>query len=274
MTESIYERINKILTWKRIIAFNFVLLLVLIVPLSVRLSQQDTELRSNAAGDGVIVASPTPIPNYPQLPPQIDRVSTFYGKTGDSVIILGSNFGNYQWGSKVYVGNVEALQRDIVRWSNGVVEVQIPEGARTGNVWIAVNDQQSYWEGKLLLYQPEKDIMIGMSKISTTESELWIEKADNLDHATIEISYITEPITISSSGDVVISNKKTSVDILGKKMKFDLVVKQQLPRTQTQIATITHPQVGTIEIIRVELFDSNNNLLNTYSNPLGVKISP
>jgi hypothetical protein len=55
MTDNIYERIHKTLTWKRIIAFNLVLFLVLIVPISVRLAQQDTENRSSAAEEAPVI---------------------------------------------------------------------------------------------------------------------------------------------------------------------------------------------------------------------------
>ncbi len=61
MTENIYERIHKALSWNRIIAFNLVLFLVLIVPISVRLAQQDTENRSSAAEEAPMVTPPPTI---------------------------------------------------------------------------------------------------------------------------------------------------------------------------------------------------------------------
>jgi hypothetical protein len=132
MQDNIYERIHQALSWKRIISFNLVLFLVLIIPISVSLSQQDTELRSSAAVEEVVVIPP---PNYPPGTPKIDRVSTFFGKTGDTVVVLGTNFGDYQWGSRIFVGNVEAPKEAIARWSNTVLEVKIPDAARTGQVW-------------------------------------------------------------------------------------------------------------------------------------------
>ncbi len=272
MTESIYERINKVLTWKRILAFNFVLVLVLIVPLSVRLTQIDTENRSNAAGE--LTASPTPIPNYPKVAPVIERVSTFYGKPGDSLVILGSNFGDYQWASKVMVGNVEAQKNDVVSWKNGVIEVKIPEGARTGNVSVVVNSQTANWDGKLLLYDVSKTIKVGMSKSSATAAALWVEKADNIARGMVELAYVTEPLTITQTDATTITPAPPTVDLLSKKMKVDFVVNQTLPRAQTQLMTIEHPQVGSIEITRVELYDRNGSLVEAYSDPLSQKITP
>ena len=63
MNENIYERIQRTLTWKKIIGFNAVLFMVLIVPLSVSLTQQDTENRSSAFEEPVVEPRPT-IPSF------------------------------------------------------------------------------------------------------------------------------------------------------------------------------------------------------------------
>jgi hypothetical protein len=52
--------------------------------------------------------------------------------------------------SKVYVGNTEASKEAIVRWSNNVLRVKIPETARTGGVWVVINNKES--DGKVVCF--------------------------------------------------------------------------------------------------------------------------
>ena len=217
MADNIYERIHKTLTWKRIIAFNLVLFLVLIVPISVRLAQQDTEYRSSAAEDEPIIIPP---PNYPAGDPKIDRVSAFFGKTGDTIVVLGTNFGDYQWESKVFVGNTEASKESIVRWSNNVLEVKIPETARTGGVWVVINNKESRWEGSLLLYDVARAAQIGFQKTTGTTGKIYTMNANGVVHGMIEISYISEPLLITPQPGITITEQVPSADSLGKKMRI------------------------------------------------------
>jgi hypothetical protein len=201
MTQNIYERIHETLTWKRILSFNLLLFLILIIPLSVSLSQQSTENRSNASEEAPIV---TPPPNYPTGMPKIDRVSTFFGKTGDTVVILGTNFGDYQWASKIFVGNVEAPKESVVRWSNNILEVKIPDGARTGSVWIVSNNRESKWDGSLLLYDVARAAQIGIQKTSNTTGKLYTLNANGVIKGMVELSYTSEPLVFVTDPGIVI----------------------------------------------------------------------
>jgi hypothetical protein len=270
MTENIYERIHKTLSWNRIVAFNLVLFLVLIVPISVRLAQQDTENRSSAAEDAPIV---TPPPNYPALQPKIDRVSTFFGKTGDTVVVLGANFGDYQWGSKVYVGNVEAEVDGVVRWSNTIIEVKIPPAARTGSVWVVVNTKEAKWDGNLLLYDVARAAQIGFQKTSSTSGNIYATSATGATRGMIEISHVSEPLTLTGANGVTITSQTPSSDSLGKKMKvtFETI---QLNSSRTDLLEYTYPGLGNLEIIRAELYDATGRILSIYSDPLSIKVLP
>lgn len=270
MTENIYERIHKALSWKRIVAFNVVLFLVLIVPISVRLAQQDTENRSSAAEEAPVV---TPPPNYPSDNPRIDRVSTFFGKTGDTVVVLGSNFGDYQWGSKVYVGNVEADKEGIVRWSNTIIEVKIPDAARSGAVWVNINSKEAKWDGKLVLYDVARAAQIGFQKLSSTNGKIYTINATGAAKGMVEISYVSEPLNIVAANGVIITNQTPSSDSLGKKMKisFDTL---QLNSSRTDLFEYSYPGLGNLEIIRAELYDSTGRLLSIFSDPLSIKVMP
>lgn len=271
MTENIYERIHKTLTWQRIIAFNVVLFLVLIVPISVRLAQQDTENRSSAAEEVPLV---TPPANYPTGNPKIDRVSTFFGKTGDTIVVLGTNFGDYQWASKVYVGNVEAPKDAIIRWSNNVLEVKIPDGARTGQVWVAMNGKEARWEGSLLLFDVARAAQIGFQKLSNTSGKVYTLNASGAVSGMIEIAYVSEPLIVTASPGITITNQTASVDSLGKKLKIEFESAIPLSSSRSDIAEYNYPGIGAIEIIRAEMLDGNRKMLSIFSDPLSIKATP
>lgn len=273
MQESVYERIHKTLSWKRIVGFNLILFLVLIVPISVRLAQQDTENRSGAAGE---IAPPivTPPPSYPAAPPKIERVATFFGKPGDTIVVIGSNFGDYQWASRLYVGAVEANKDAIVRWTNTVIEVKIPDSARTGLVSIAVNGHESKWEGSLLLYDVARSAQIGITKASSGVAELFVTNASMLSRGMIELSYLSEPVTITASSSVVITEQTNTADSLGKKMRIQFNVVAPISSSQTNLLSVSYPGIGTIEILRAELYDQSQNLISVYADPLDLKTLP
>ncbi|MEI8232633.1 MAG: IPT/TIG domain-containing protein [bacterium] len=271
MAENIYERIHNTLTWKRIVTFNLILFLVLIVPISVRLAQQTTENRSSAAEEAPIVIPP---PNYPVGTPKIDRVSTFFGKTGDTIVVLGANFGDYQWASRVYVGNVEAPKEAIVRWSNTILEVKIPDGARTGQVWIVTNNKEARWEGSLLLYDVARAAQIGLQKITSQTGNIFTINASGTVKGMIEISYVSEPVEITAVPGINITSQTPSVDSLGKKMKINFEATTSLPSTRTELASYSYPGLGALEIIRAELYDGNGKIIPLFSEPLSIKATP
>lgn len=270
MNENVYERIHKTLTWKRIITFNVVLFLVLVVPISVRLAQQDTENRSGAAGE-VPTPSVTPPPAYPAEAPKIDRVSEFFGKAGDTVVILGANFGDYQWGSKVYVGNAEAQTEAIVRWSDKILEVQIPEGARTGQVWVVVNGRQATWEGSLLLTDVARSAQVGIRK-ENSGAVIWLTNAAGVVRGMVEVAHVGEPTTISLALAGQITSQSSAVDSLGKKLKTEFTLAAPLTSSTANILLVQYPGIGTLEVIRVELYDAQGRLVSVYADPLNVKI--
>lgn len=272
MPENIYERINRTLSWKRVLTFNVGLLLVLIVPLSVKLAQESTENRSGAAGE-IEVPAVTPPPAYPVEAPRLDRVSMFFGKKGDTIVLIGNNFGDYQWGSSLYVGNVAAPNDTIIRWSNSIIEVKIPETARSGKVWLSVNGRDAYWDGNLLLYDDVSSTKVGLKRSSATEAQFTVNGATKYKGGLVELGYVSEPLRITAFENVVIESQTTSADALGKKMQIRFNVSSSLPSQQT-IFTINHPGIGAIDLVRVELYGESGNMLPLFADPLSVKVLP
>ncbi len=271
MQENIYERIHRTLTWKKIVGFNVILFLVIIIPLSVRIAQEDTENRSSAAEEIPIVIPP---PNYPDGNPKIERVNTYFGKTGDTVVLLGSNFGDYQWSSHVYIGNTEAPKEAIVAWSNTILEVKIPEGARTGSVWVVVNNKEARWEGSLLLVDVARSAQMGLQKISGNQGKIYSINANGAVSGMIEMSYVSEPFEMTASPGIKFTSQVSSSDSLGKKIKVTFDSLTPLGSNRKELAEYSYPGLGAIEIIRAELYDVSGKLLSIFSDPLSIKVTP
>lgn len=272
MTENIYERINRTLSWKRVLTFNVGLFLVLIIPLSVRLAQEDTENRSGAAGE-IEVPAVTPPPSYPVEAPRLDRVSMFFGKKGDTIVLIGNNFGDYQWGSSVYVGNVAAPSDAIVRWSNSIIEVKIPETARSGKVWVSVAGRDASWDGNLLLYDEISSTKVGLNRMSATEAQFVVSGATKYTNGLVELGYVSEPLNVTALENATIESLTPGADALGKKMQIRFSIGSSSP-TQQAIFSISHPGIGAIDIVRVELYGESGNMLPLFADPLAMKVLP
>ncbi|MFC2130632.1 fibronectin type III domain-containing protein [Bacteroidota bacterium] len=79
--------------------------------------------------------------------PVIDSVEPAEGLPGDVVIIYGSGFGDYnQFSSRVYFGDEMAailVDDTDVQWWDDEIQVIIPVGAKTGNVYVEVDGVSS-----------------------------------------------------------------------------------------------------------------------------------
>lgn len=270
--ESIYIRIHRVLTWRRIIAFNVLLLLVLVIPLSLRLAQEDTENRSSAE-ELTEIPPPAPPENYPVAAPRLDRVTLFYGKPGDTVVLLGSNMGDYPWNSQVYVGNAEVSADEIVRWNDSVVEVQIPKSARTGNVWIVVNGNTASWDGILMLYDTTSSSRVGLTSTGGASREFWIEQnRTRVEQGTVDVGYSLGSIVASGAPGVTITSQTTGADSYGSFLRISFVIDQSLTSSRAPILLLTNSG-GKIELIRVDLRDTSGNIQNVYVNPLDISVN-
>ncbi|MDY7036382.1 MAG: DUF1565 domain-containing protein [Thermodesulfobacteriota bacterium] len=75
--------------------------------------------------------------------PEIVSLSPLEGKTGDTVTILGLNFGDAQGLSRVEFGGTSASEGDIVSWSDSRIEVNVPLMGRSGPVRVVVGNRSS-----------------------------------------------------------------------------------------------------------------------------------
>ena len=75
--------------------------------------------------------------------PEIVSLSPMEGKTGDTVTILGLNFGDGQGLSRVEFGGISATEGDIVSWSHSKIEVNVPIMGRSGPARVVVGNRSS-----------------------------------------------------------------------------------------------------------------------------------
>jgi len=75
--------------------------------------------------------------------PEIVSLNPLEGKPGDTVTILGLNFGDGQGLSRVEFGGILATEGDIVSWSHSKIEVNVPVMARSGPARVVVGNRSS-----------------------------------------------------------------------------------------------------------------------------------
>lgn len=75
--------------------------------------------------------------------PEIVSLNPLEGKPGETVTILGLNFGNDQGLSRVEFGGISATQEDVISWSHSKIEVNVPLMGRSGPVRVVVGNRSS-----------------------------------------------------------------------------------------------------------------------------------
>ncbi len=75
--------------------------------------------------------------------PEIVSLTPLEGKPGDTVTILGLNFGDDQGLSRVEFGGISATEGDIVSWSDSKIEVNVPHMGLSGPVRVVVGNRSS-----------------------------------------------------------------------------------------------------------------------------------
>lgn len=146
--------LNKIdeVSLKSFVSYSLIIALVIAIPLSVYLSKQETSYQAGASLEKypTIAVDETTIP-YPTNAPTILRVEKPYGKTGDSILIYGTNFGQAQKESGVEIGGVILSREETPFWSDSQIEAKIPDGAQNGVVQVTINGKSTRWDEVLTI---------------------------------------------------------------------------------------------------------------------------
>lgn len=141
------------LSFKKIVLSSFIISLILAVPLVSILISNETNLFSSASNrpEQKKILDESLVP-YPSEPPELIHVEKFYGKSGDSIVLLGKNFAEAQKESLVYLGDTAVSKTNTVYWSDNEVEVLLPSAQGYFSAKIVVNNKSASWWGKVNIY--------------------------------------------------------------------------------------------------------------------------
>jgi len=81
--------------------------------------------------------------------PEIISIEPQEGKVGETVGIVGLNFGDRKGMSLVAFGGAPISEDDVVSWSDTNIQVKVPEMARTGEIRVVVGNSSSVWDENL-----------------------------------------------------------------------------------------------------------------------------
>lgn len=161
---SLLEKIDQ-LSFVKIIAISFLLVLIASLPIVIILSQQQTEIRSKAYEKPTLKVekekiSPGPIP---EDSPQIGRVFPWVGKIGDVVWIQGEHFGASPSIKRLIIGAVALPEEMITSWHDNEIQAIVPNGARQGGI-VEVRVGQYPLSSSLPFVLYDKDTKIKLTK--------------------------------------------------------------------------------------------------------------
>ena len=88
------------LSWKKLLGFSTLALVIAIIPLALQSANSPTRTRSEAA----LITKPQPVSSEfvtPKGPPEIYLVDHFFGKVDDAVLVHGANLGGLSGNTSV-----------------------------------------------------------------------------------------------------------------------------------------------------------------------------
>lgn len=149
------------LSFKKLTGLTFVFALILTIPVSVWVAQQETRTTGQAYFE-----KPKPIiPEKKYGPPSpgqplITLVWPFLGKIGDAVLIHGENFGHNPINKILMVGDQIVPEKDILKWTPNLIEFLIPQGAQAGPISLQIEDKGASWNLPFTVYSLDTTIQV------------------------------------------------------------------------------------------------------------------
>lgn len=227
---SILKSIDKF-SYSTIVSAGFLLAICFAIPVSILVVQQQTKISSSAK-----IEKPTVIPrlitDYGQpasSPIEVSRVYPFLGKSGDELIILGKNLGTNPKDKQISIGGVVIEENDLTVWQDNMITLLLPDNARSG--YIDIRSGQFNWRSPYPF------------TIYSQQTQTQVRKTDNI-------------LTIISTNANI---TKASYNILGSK---PVIVPVVLTNGNASF------EVPGGEIDHLALYDSGNNLVSFFVNPI------
>lgn len=160
-----FKRTIEKMAFKKLSGLALVFSMLLMIPITVWLSQQQTKIAGKAYFEKPTPLTPTQIEygNPSTGKPQITLVWPFLGKAGDTVLIYGENFGNNPRDKSLTLGSYTVSEKDIVSWTPKLIEFTIPDGAEEGTselISLTVAGQEAEWEHPFTIYSKNTKVQI------------------------------------------------------------------------------------------------------------------
>lgn len=155
------------LSWKKLLGFSTLALAIATIPLALQSANSPTRTRSEAA----LITKPQPVSSEfvtPKGPPEIYLIDHFFGKSGDAVLVHGTNLGGASEKTSVSLSGQVIPQDNLVSWTADYIEFKLPENARSGKVSVNILGQRADWPGTFWVTD------------TTTTAELRLEKVNDL----------------------------------------------------------------------------------------------
>jgi predicted lipoprotein with Yx(FWY)xxD motif len=115
----------------------------------------EDRIGSKATGFASVLVSVSP------TGPIITSVNPSEAKAGNEIRVTGAGFGSGQGESRLMVGGIAASS--IVSWSNTEIRAQVPEGASTGSVKVAIGGVESSPGALVVLWTKENPENVALS---------------------------------------------------------------------------------------------------------------
>ncbi len=148
-------------SFKKIIGATALLIMVLAIPVTVWVSQQETRLASRAEFEKPALIKP--VTRYGPLSPgepRINLVWPFLGKVGDAVLIEGENFGDNPENKQLSIGNVAVGEDKINRWTPNLIEFIVPQNSFSSSISLTVGGKKASWPYLFTVYSLNTKIQV------------------------------------------------------------------------------------------------------------------
>jgi len=153
------------LSFKKLTGLALISAIVLMIPISVELSKQQTKTTGKAYFEKSDITSSKPLEygNSPIGKPNISLVWPFLGKPGDVVLIYGNNFGNNPKNKTLYLGLQFIPENNIIAWTPEVIEFQIPKDFQTNTfdfIKLTIKEQTTEWKHPFTVYSTNTIVQV------------------------------------------------------------------------------------------------------------------
>ncbi|MFC1600600.1 IPT/TIG domain-containing protein [Patescibacteria group bacterium] len=199
-------------SYKTLFGAAIVFAMVLMIPITVYLNQQETKIVSEAYFEKPKPPSPTPTqygePSFDT--PQITLVWPFLGKVGDSVLIHGTNFGDNPRDKSLVLGSQVISEKSVISWTPELIEFSVPTGTREGTfelINLTVTGQKTTWNHPFTVYSQNTKV-----QVKKPDNHLQILNGSNIGKIVIDFGDGTQTETKLSSR-IPLSEEKTIVSL-------------------------------------------------------------